>query len=285
MIIPLLVLAILQGLLEFLPVSSEGQILLVAINLYGIDAVTTLSIIFWLHLGTAFTVIIFYSRDIFGSIYSRIRPAKPTDPPTRAATSSIFGPLFSFVLVGTIGTAIVALPLYFFLQQLVTQLMGETVSAMVGVLLMVTGIVLYFQRNTKGNLSLSDISLREAFVLGLIQGVAVLPGISRSGLTLTWLLIRGVNRDEALKLSFLLGVPASIGVTAVDLFFGEVFLTLPFILMMIVAVALFTGLGSLAILRYVAIKAPWWAFCLILGALVLIISIPTIFIIYGISVP
>lgn len=282
MIIPLLVLALIQGVLEFLPVSSEGQILLVAVNLYGIDATTALSITFWLHLGTAFTVIIFYYRDIFNPLL-RNPPPKGSIAGTESEKPKLFGPLFVFVLVGTIGTALIALPLYFLLRSFLTYLMGEAVSALVGILLIVTGVVLYFQQGRKGNLVLGDISLRESFILGLIQGFAVLPGISRSGMTLTWLLVRGVKREEALRLSFLLGVPATFGVVAIDFLLGQFFITLPAILLMMILVALLTGLGALIMLRYYAVRVPWWAFCVILGVLVLSITIPTIFTIYGIG--
>lgn len=285
MIVPLLVLAVLQGLLEFLPVSSEGQILLVSVVIFNIDAATALSLIFWLHLGTAFTVIMFYRKDIFGPIYSRLTHSltNATEPAEHA--KPIFGPLFRFVLLGTIGTIIIALPLYFFLASLVPYLVGGIVSIFVGILLIVTGGVLYFQRGTKGELELEDITWKEAFVLGLVQGFAVLPGISRSGMTLTWLLVRGVRRDDALRLSFLLGVPATFGVVALDLLFGSVLWTLPLYIASIVLVAFLTGLGSLFLLRYSALKVPWWIFCLALGCIVVVLSIPAVLGLPSIGIP
>ncbi|MFW9831685.1 MAG: undecaprenyl-diphosphate phosphatase, partial [Candidatus Thorarchaeota archaeon] len=175
MIIPLLVLALMQGVLEFLPVSSEGQLLLIAVNVYGIDAATALSIIFWLHLGTAIAVIAFYYRDIFNPVLIRMHTKQRAHEGKPAEKSNLFGPLFVFVLAGSTGTALIALPLYFLLRSYVTHLMGETISALVGVLLIITGVVLFFQQGRKGDLGLEDISVREAFVLGLIQGFAVLP--------------------------------------------------------------------------------------------------------------
>ncbi len=277
MIILLLVLALMQGLLEFLPVSSEGQILLVAVNIYHFDAAFTLSLIFWLHLGTAFTIIVFYHRDIFGSLCARISPPVEKEKTVEPKTQKLFGPLFVFVVVGTLGTVVVALPLYFFLQGFVTYFLGNVITAFIGILLIVTGVVLYFQRGVQGDLVLIDISLKEAFVLGLLQGIAVLPGISRSGMTLTWLLVRGVKREEALRLSFILAVPATFGVVALDLIFGETLFVLPWIFfVMIVLVAFLTGLGALAVLRYSAVRVPWWIFCIVLGAIVLVLTIPTI---------
>ncbi len=277
MIIPLLLLALMQGLLEFLPVSSEGQILLVAVNIYHFDAAFTLSLIFWLHLGTAFTIIVFYHRDIFSPLYARISPPTKEEMTTKTSSKKLFGPLFVFVIVGTLGTVVVALPLYFFLQGFVTYFLGNVITAFVGILLIVTGVVLYFQRGVQGDLLLIDISLREAFVLGLLQGIAVLPGISRSGMTLTWLLVRGVKREEALRLSFILAVPATFGVVALDLIFGEALFVLPWTFFaMMVIVAFLTGLGVLTVLRYSAVRIPWWIFCVILGAIVLILTIPTI---------
>ena len=280
MIIPLLVLALLQGLLEYLPVSSEGQILLVAANIYYFTPEFALSVIFWLHLGTAFTVIAFYRHDIFSPLAIQIRPPKEEISTPENGAKKLFGPLFVFVVVGTIGTVIVALPLYFVLRSLVTILLGSFVTLLVGILLIVTGIVLYFQPGVQGDLTLGDVSLREAFVLGLLQGVAVLPGISRSGMTLTWLLVRGMRRDEALRLSLLLGVPAAFGVVAVDLIFGNVLLIVPLIpiLLVLMVVAFVTGLGALAVFRYYALKLPWWIFCLALGIIVVVLTVPLILI-------
>lgn len=275
MIIELLILALMQGLLEYLPVSSEGQTLLVGVNIFFFDSAFVLSLIFWLHLGTAFTVVVFYHRDIFRSLYTQIR--SPKDEAPDSGSMKRFGPLFVFVIVGTIGTVLIALPLYFFLKNWVTYLMGSVVTLLIGILLIVTGIVLYFQRGATGELSLADISLREAFVIGLLQGIAVLPGISRSAMTLTWLLVRGVNREEALRLSFLLSVPATFGVVALDFFIeGAILILPPIILLAIILVAFLTGLVTLTLLRYYAIRVPWWIFCLILGTLVVLLTIPTI---------
>ena len=285
MIVPLMVLAILQGLLEFLPVSSEGQILLVSVLIFNIDAATALSLVFWLHLGTAFTVIVFYHKDIFGSIYSTLFDAPTASTDTVKPPRPLLGPLFQFVLVGTIGTVIVALPLYFFLASVVPFLVGGIVSTFVGVLLIVTGGVLHFQRGTKGELELRDIGWKEALVLGLFQGLAVLPGISRSGMTLTWLLVRGVRRDEALRLSFLLGVPATFGVVALDLLFGTIFWTGPLYIAFIVLIAFFTGLGLLILLRYSALKVPWWIFCIALGLIVVLLSVPALLALPSIGFP
>ncbi len=275
MIIPLLILALMQGLLEYLPVSSEGQILLVGVNVFYFDPAFVLSLVFWLHLGTAFTVIVFYRRDIFGSLYTRIHP--PREDLGDSESQKLFGPLFVFVVVGTIGTIFIALPLYFFLKSWVSFLMGSIVTVLIGVLLIATGVVLYFQRGAKGDLKLTAISLREAFVIGLLQGVAVLPGISRSAMTLTWLLVRGVDREEALRLSFLLSVPATFGVVALDFIIEGAVLILPLsILLVLILVAFFTGLVTLTLFRYYAIRVPWWIFCLVLGIIVVVLTVPTI---------
>ncbi len=275
MIIPLLILALMQGFLEYLPVSSEGQILLVGVNVFFFDPAFVLSLVFWLHLGTAFTVIAFYHREIFGSLYLRVH--SPEAATSEAGSVKLLGPLFVFVVVGTLGTICVSLPLYFFLKSWVTYLMGSIVTLLIGILLMVTGIVLYFQRGMKGDRTLAEIALYEAFVIGLLQGIAVLPGISRSAMTLTWLLIRGVNREEALKLSFLLSVPAIFGVVALDFLVEGAVLILPFsILLGLMVVAFFVGLLTLALLRYYAIRVPWWIFTLALGVLVVILTVPSL---------
>jgi undecaprenyl-diphosphatase len=165
------------------------------------------------------------------------------------------------------------------LQVLVTQpweLLGETVSLAVGVLLLFTGMTLYFQRGAGGTRLLGNISLQEAFILGIVQGFAVLPGISRSGMTLTWLLLRGVERTESLRLSFLLSVPATFGLVGLDFLLGDFYwLSLPS-LAIIIFVPLIVGIGTLAALRHTAVRAPFWAFCLAIGFIVIILEVPAI---------
>jgi undecaprenyl-diphosphatase len=184
--------------------------------------------------------------------------------------------LFRFVLVGSVGTAIVALPAYFLLRALVSRLVGETVSAFIGALLIVTGVLLYSQRGKQGGRRLASISMKEAFLLGLVHGLAVLPGISRTGVTLTWLLLRRVEREEALRLSYVLGVPAVAGVVGLELLQGTVFWTDPIILALIVVVTWLTGLGALAALRAAAVRVPFWAFCLVIGLFAILFAIPSI---------
>ncbi len=268
--ISLIGLALLQGVMEFLPISSEGQLYLIAVGIYGIDEGIAFSMAIWLHLGTAIAVIIFYRNDIFNPFFNKASlPSVKTDSKDEQV-KKLFGPLFRFVAIGTVGTVVVALPLYFLIEGLFDILMGEIISLLVGVLLLFTGAVLYFQRKTSGTKLLSDISFSEVFLLGLVQGFAVLPGISRSGMTLTWLLLRGVEDDEALRLSFLLGVPAALGVVGLDFIRGEVFWAPILVLALITLIALVIGFATLVVLRYTAIRAPFWVFCFTIGLLVII---------------
>ena len=273
--IPLIALAILQGVLEFLPISSEGQLYLVSVGVFGIGPDIAFSIAIWLHLGTAIAVVLFYRRDIFNPFFKQASPTEIQRDPE--LTGRFFGPLFRFVAIGTVGTVVVALPLYFLIEGLFDILMGEIVSLLIGVLLLFTGTVLYFQRKTSGTKLLSDISFSEVFLLGIVQGFAVLPGISRSGMTLTWLLLRGIEDDEALRLSFLLGVPAALGIVGLDFIRGEVFWAPILVLALITLIALVVGFATLVVLRYTAIRAPFWAFCFTIGLLVIILEATALF--------
>ena len=104
----------------------------------------------------------------------------------------------------------------------------------------------------------------------------MLPGISRTGVTLTWLLLRRVERKEALRLSFVLGVPAVAGVVGLEVLQGMVFWADPITLAVIVVVTLLAGLGALATLRVAAVRVPFWAFCLVLGLAAILFAIPAI---------
>lgn len=256
--------------------------MLVSVLFFSIDPSTALSVAIWMHLGTACAVLAFYRADIFGPLYHRLIPEKTEQKPATETTSpssmgtELLGPLFRFVLVGSIGTVIVALPTYLLLQTLVSRLVGETVSALVGALLIVTGVLLYSQRGKQGSRRLASISLKEAFLLGLVHGLAVLPGISRTGVTLTWLLLRRVEREEALRLSYVLGVPAVAGVVGLQMLQGAVSWTDPITLVLIVLLTWLTGLGALATLRVAAVRVPFWAFCLVLGLVAVLFAIPAI---------
>jgi len=179
------ILGIIQGLAEFLPVSSSGHLVLFA-WLSGIEQTQILPIIITCHLGTFFALICFFARDIWGIFKDLVIIAQ-------------------IVMVSLI-TAIFALTARAFFEQLFQK------PTVVCLALLVTAILLLLSRRfAKDRRDMFALNFKDAFWLGLSQGLAVIPGISRSGITIFSLLVRGVKPEAAFKFSFLASIPAILG--------------------------------------------------------------------------
>ena len=187
-----------QGVVEWLPVSSEGVVAAIQTLAFGADAADAVAFSLWLHLGTALAALAALRKDAAEIARSAIRA--PTRP-TRAA---------AFLAVATLTSAPLGLALLAGLDGF-SERLGGLAMALVGALMMITGAILLRGRRGGGARTREDVGALDAVLTGAAQGMAALPGLSRSGLTVSALLWRGVDRREALALSFLLSVPASVG--------------------------------------------------------------------------
>jgi len=174
----------------------------------------------------------------------------------------------------TLGTGLSGFFLYRYFLDLVEAYSGSVVMGIVGVFLILTAGILHFSRRMRGQRSFHQLSNSEALVLGIIQGIAVLPGISRSGLTIAALLWLGTDQENALFGSFLMSIPASLGVVFLEavtetlppLLFWEVLLTL--------GLTFVTGYLSMDFLLLLSKKVNFPLFCLILGLIALLLNLP-----------
>lgn len=188
-------LGVVQGLTEFLPVSSSGHLIL-AKELFGINAETFgLAFDVSLHFGTFFAVLIFFWRDIlrlFSAFFKNIK--KPF--------SNQDSKLASLFLIGTIPAGLIGLLLESRMEELFR-------SAYVVVFMLVFGGVAFLlvEKFVKHTKELTDIGIKEALLIGLGQALALIPGTSRSGATITVGLILGLKREAATRFSFLLSSP------------------------------------------------------------------------------
>ena len=187
-----LLLGLLQGLTEFLPVSSSGHLALAQLLLPGFEQP---GVVFdaMLHAGTALAIVWYERRQLLAWL-------------TQAAGRRLLG----LLVLGTLVTAVLALPL----RRVVHGAFERPVW--VGMCLLVTGVVVLLSRRLGGDRSEGDTGWRHAVLIGLAQGVAVFPGISRSGITITAGLACGLERAWAARFSFLLSVPAVAGATIVE---------------------------------------------------------------------
>lgn len=196
-IIEAIVLGIVQGLTEFIPVSSSAHLVLVPWWL-GWDP-PPLSFDTFLHLGTLLAVVTYFWRDwwdLAQAVIDRLR-GRGDDAKWRLAVA---------IVVGTIPAAIIG---YLF-ESYFEAMFGE--PALVAAMLLVTGVILIFAEAWKrGGLPLASIRLSDAALIGLAQAVAIVPGISRSGATIATGLLRGLDRPAAARYSFLLSAPIIFG--------------------------------------------------------------------------
>jgi undecaprenyl-diphosphatase len=255
-LIETVILGIIQGLTEWLPISSSGH-LKIAEKFLGLEVPILFDVI--LHLGTL-TVILFFFR---GDVKKILSALACLDFKTE------YGRLIPLIIVGTIPTALIGLAFSIFLEDFFREVLTVAVA------LLACGFVLYSAKASKEKTGY--IGYFAALLIGIAQGIAVIPGLSRSGLTIATALLLGIEREKAFKFSFLLSVPAVIGA------FG---LTLHTHFSALAAsnlgwVEVFAGVAAAVIVGYLALKLLWkvlakkgfhfFAFyCWALGALLII---------------
>jgi undecaprenyl-diphosphatase len=170
---------IVQGLTEFLPISSSGHLYILK-RLFGLNE-NLLSFFVILHLATLLAIIIFFYKQIKQTLTKK--------------------ELLFHILIITCVSGILGLLGKIFLTRFFDS------KYLISFALLINGIILLSIRNTTGKKTHQDIKLKDSFILGLLQGIAIIPGISRSGITITGLLKRGFQPKEAFSLSFLMAIP------------------------------------------------------------------------------
>jgi undecaprenyl-diphosphatase len=243
---------LIQGLTEFLPVSSSGHLVLIPalFDRPGPDLATNAM----LHLGTLAAVLVYYRSDI-------ARMAKFDKPARR---------LITLLLIGTVPAVILGL----LFEDKVEELISE--PRKVAFMLIVTGIILLGTTLLRlGDKQITDVQPRDSVLIGLAQAMALIPGISRSGMTISAGLARGLKRTEAARFAFLLGIPviAAAGLLQmVDaLRLGD---PIPSTVWVGVVVAGLTGYAAIAILLRLLTRvglAPFGLYCVTFGAVAMVV--------------
>jgi len=253
---------IVQGVFEWLPISSQGNLSMLFTAL-GESGETALALSLFLHLGTTIAATVYYREDIRAASegISAWRP--------RAAFAAGNAEP-SFVLIASVTTGLVGVPLYLLAVDLASAVSGGVFVAAVGVLLILTGVV----QRTSDAVGLGERELptfADAVFVGAAQAFAILPGVSRSGMTTSVLLFEGYDGPAAFRLSFLLSIPAGLGATALVVLDAG---GLPEIGVAAGAIALtasvLVGYLTIDLLLGVVERVPFWAVCFGLGALALL---------------
>ena len=244
------VLGLLQGIFEWLPVSSQGVTVAVHSLVFDGEIAEGFGYSLWLHVGTVPSVLVVFRKET--AQIAREVLARPTRP----------SPLAKFLLVSTVASGVVGLPMLLLLTDL-SEDAGPAAMVVVGVALLFTG-ALQLVRPGHGARDRDDMGVRDGLQAGVSQGLAVIPGLSRSGATVAALLWRGVDRREALILSFLMSAPASVAAAAYVSLDGGFAVTIEALVG--AAVAFLTGLLAIRLLLAVAARVNLAAFVMIAGA-------------------
>ena len=186
-------LGIIQGLTEFLPVSSSGHLVLFE-KIFGINSSQLILFDIVLHLGTLFAVIIIYRKTIFEMI------------------KNPFGEDMQKLVFATLPTVIIALIFKDFFK-------NSFGGNLLWLGFLITAIFMFFTSySCKNNYQYRQLTHKNAILMGIFQGFAILPGISRSGSTISSALVQGVRRDQSSKFSFLMSIPAILGGLIFEIF-------------------------------------------------------------------
>jgi undecaprenyl-diphosphatase len=177
-----ILLGIIQGITEFLPVSSSAHLVIIQ-KILGISG-KELIIPVILHLGTSIALVIFFFKDILGALRNK--------------------KLLLFIIVVSIITGIIGIGGEDFFESLFSSV-KLAASALI-----ITGIILIFTKKFM-DARRKTVNLKDALILGFMQGVAIVPGISRSGITISTLLFRKIDRETSFRFSFLASIPAVFG--------------------------------------------------------------------------
>ncbi len=207
--IEIIILAIIQGLTEFLPVSSSGHLAIMqGIFEKAQEIVTqnaTLDIM--LHFATLFATAIFFRREIIDLVRgSSTRHARSASSLKGSERKTLV-----LMIVALIPTGIIGLVLNPFFEGMLHNMF------LVGIMLGITSIMLFTSRFFASSKNTHDIRITDAVIVGLAQGIAVIPGLSRSGLTIAAALMLGWEREYAFKFSFIISMPAILGATLLEM--------------------------------------------------------------------
>lgn len=202
-----------QGITEFLPVSSDGHVTLYQ-HLTGLSGEGSLFFTLMLHLGTLVAVFIVYWREILALIFEFFHMI--SDLFARRFTRSRMNDDRNMVIMLIVAT----LPLlgFVFLKDWVTKITEDSDIVVEGLCFLYTSVLLFFgAKCVKGRKGPGEMTAKDALIVGVFQGTAIMPGISRSGSTISSGLLLGYSKKYIVRFSFILGIPAILGASVFEL--------------------------------------------------------------------
>ncbi|MFC6722103.1 undecaprenyl-diphosphate phosphatase [Halobacteriaceae bacterium SHR40] len=253
---------IVQGIVEWLPVSSQGN-LAVFLSAVGTNPDVAIQLALFLQLGTTLSAATYYRDDI-----ATATAAVPGWRPQAAYDDD--NALVSYIVVACLMTGLVGIPLYILAVDFASELTGGVFVAIIGVLLILTGLVQIVSESVSMGINETPTFL-DSVLVGAVQGIAILPGISRSGITTGALLFRSYDPPAAFRLSFLLSIPASVGAAMLTVAgAGGLPGISPTAAVVALLVSAFVGYLTIDALMRVVDRIPFWLVCFGLGTLALL---------------
>lgn len=200
-----IILGIFQGVTEFLPISSSGHLVLLQ-NFFGIKE-GNLFFTEMLHFGTLISILIVYFNDIINIIIEFFKMIGEGIKNKNFKIKNGYQKLALLIIIGSIPTAIIG----FLFEDFFKTLYSSSLLP-IGMAFIITGFLLWIaNRKPYENKNVKNMSFLDSIIIGLFQGIAIIPGISRSGSTIVAGLLRGLDRSLATEFSFLLALPAIFG--------------------------------------------------------------------------
>ena len=250
-LIEVVILSVIQGLTEWLPISSSGHLVIFQ-QVFGIKVPLLLDVM--LHFGTLIVILIVFQKEILKIIKALIHREFKSEE----------GKLGIFLIFGSIPIAIIGLIFFDIIESFFSNLF------VVGIALVLSGCIIFFSEKRLGT---KKIKFLDSFLIGLAQTIALIPGISRSGVTISVGLLRRINRQKAFNYSFLLAIPAILGATifeSKELILGTID---PILLILGIIISTIIGYGSLKLLNKIIIMEKFHLFayyCWLFGTIVIL---------------
>lgn len=256
-IINAIILGLIQGVAEFLPISSSGHLSIVQ-NLFGLSVADESHMFFdvLLHLGTLVSICLVYRQDLVDLFNDCVTLVTTNDAQLRNK-SRLGGRQVLMLAISTLPLVLI-LPFYDMVERL------QSYTVFIGLILILTGCMLFVSdKFLPGKKDGKNITVFDALIIGICQCVAVIPGLSRSATTITAGLCCGMDREYAVKYSFLMSIPAVLGANILS--FIKLFrygLNLEYLPAYFIgtAIALVTGVLSIGLLQLIAKKGAFGNF-------------------------
>ena len=255
------VVGLVQGLLEWVPVSSEGAVAL-ALTALDRDPDVATQFALFLHAGTGIAATVYY-RDVLADVLRDLPDWRPSGAfEGETADLSFFG-------IATAVSVVVGLAGYLTLETVVDAVAGGAFVAFIGALLLGTGILMR-TAEARSHARRAQPDAVDAVLVGALQGLAILPGVSRSGTTVSALLLRGHEGSNSLRLSFVLSIPAAFGAGVLVLLDDGIPAIDPGTAAVALVISAVVGYLTVDALTRVVERVAFWKVCIGFGALAIV---------------